>query len=256
MITFLKRHLPPTAINVLRAAYNWQDPFVCARFLADSGSPWSLAERQALVRQFYAISFAVDAPHSQQQMLEMAETIVSLPPGVPGVVVEAGCYKGGSTAKLSLAAHRAGRELVVFDSFEGIPDNTEYHADKLLGSRIEFNSGDYRGTLDEVRSNVTRFGQLAPCRFVPGWFEHTLPAFHEPVAVAYIDVDLATSTRTALKFLYPLLSPGGVLFSHDGHLSLVVEVFADEDFWRTEVGCEPPKVDGLGERQLIRIVKP
>lgn len=256
MIAFLQRHLPPPAYNLLRLAYNWHDPFVCARFLADGSSPLSFAERQQLVRQFYAISLAVDAPHSQQQMLEMVETIVSLPATVPGVVVEAGCYKGGSTAKLSLAAHRAGRDLVVFDSFEGIPDNTEHHAETLLGARIEFNSGDYRGTLEEVRANVTRFGQIAPCRFVPGWLENTLPSFREPIAVAYIDVDLATSTRTALKYLYPLLSPGGVLFSHDGHLALVVEVFADETFWRTEVGCPPPVIDGLGQRQLIKIVKP
>lgn len=255
MITFLKRHLPPAATNLLRIAYNWKDPFACARFLAGRDSAMSFAERQQLVRQLFAISLAVDAPHTQQQMLEMIETIVSMPPTVPGVVVEAGCYKGGSTAKLSLAAQRAGRDLVVFDSFEGIPDNTEHHAETLLGERIEFNSGDYRGTLHEVRSNVTRFGRIAPCRFVAGWLEDTLPTFREPVAVAYLDVDLATSTRTALKYLYPLLSPGGVLFSHDGHLSLVVEVFADEKFWLNDVGCPPPVVAGLGERQLIKIVK-
>src|SRR5690606_19018518 len=51
--------------------------------------------------------------------------VLQAAPNEPGVLVEAGCFKGGSTAKLSLLAELAGRELVVFDSFEGLPDNDE-----------------------------------------------------------------------------------------------------------------------------------
>jgi len=255
VITLLKRWLPPVAVNLLRLGFNWRDPFYCARFLAGSESDMTFAERRALVRRLFAVSLAVDSPHTQRQMLEMIETIAAIPRTVPGVIVEAGCYKGGSTAKLSLAAHRAGRLLVVCDSFEGIPDNTEQHPDKLLGEQIEFNRGDYQGSLQEVMANVDRLGHLASCRFVRGWLEDTLPDLQEPVAVAFIDVDLASSTRTCLKYLYPRLQPGGVLFSHDGHLSLVVDVFNDEQFWLKEVGCPKPEIEGLGTKQLIRIVK-
>ncbi len=40
-----------------------------------------------------------------------------------------------------------------------------------------------------------------------------LPTFKEKVAAVYIDVDLASSTRTCLNHLYPLLERGGVCFS-------------------------------------------
>jgi O-methyltransferase len=76
------------------------------------------------------------------------------------------------------------------------------------------------------------------------------------VAAAYVDVDLASSTRTCLRHLYPLLVPGGALFSHDGHLPLVQEVLTDDAFWRDEVGWPRRPIEGLGERKLVVIRKP
>ena len=42
-----------------------------------------------------------------------------------------------------------------------------------------------------------------------------MPDFKEAVLIAYIDVDLESSTRTSVKFLYPLLLSGGILFFQD-----------------------------------------
>ena len=70
-----------------------------------------------------------------------------------------------------------------------------------------------------------------------------------------MDVDLASSTRTCLKYLYPLLEPSGTLYSQDGHLPLVIDVFADTDFWLQEVGCAKPSIDGLRQKKLIRMTK-
>ncbi len=36
---------------------------------------------------------------------------------------------------------------------------------------------------------------------------------------------------------------------------LVIEVFNDDKFWEEEVGVKKSKVDGLGKKKLIRIVK-
>ena len=101
-----------------------------------------------------------------------------------------------------------------------------------------------------------KYGSIEPCRFIKGWFENTMPAFSERIVAAFIDVDLASSTRTCLKYLYPLLVPGGIIYSHDGDFPLVIEVFMDNDFWEKEVGSKKPYIEGLGERKLIRIIKP
>ena len=73
---------------------------------------------------------------------------------------------------------------------------------------------------------------------------------------AYIDVDLALSTKTCLKYLYPLLQPGGVIFTQDGHLPLVIKVLDNDDFWENEVGYKKPIIKGLYREKLVKIIKP
>jgi O-methyltransferase len=179
-----------------------------------------------------------------------------VPSRVTGCVVEAGCFKGSSTAKFSLGALAAGRKLFVFDSFEGIPAHKECHKVNIFGRPVSFPKGSYCGHVDEVKANVARFGAPDVCVLVKGWFEDTMPRFSEPIIAAYIDVDLVSSTRTCLKYLFPLLIPGGVLFSQDGHLPLVVELLGNDRFWEDEIGCSRPHIDGLGTRKLVRIIKP
>jgi len=234
---------------------NWNILPVSVSFLLNDVPNVSLKEKISIVNQLYITTFLLDSPHTPYEMFTFIKAILSLPPERRGVVVEAGCFKGGSTAKFSLAADIAGRELVIFDSFEGIPKNDELHGKDIFGSSAQFNKGDYCGALEEVKANVMRFGKIKSCRFVKGWFEDTMPDFKEPIAAIYLDVDLASSTRTCLKYLFPLLENGGILYSQDGHLPLVIDVFNDEEFWRKEVGCKKPIIQGLGEEKLIKIVK-
>ena len=77
--------------------------------------------------------------------------------------------------------------------------------------------------------------------------------FEEPIAAAYIDV----TWRPRLELVSnPRLSPGGVLISQDGDFPLVMAVFDDDEFWRTEIGCEKPTIEGLGQSKMLKIVKP
>jgi len=214
-------------------------------------SPITFAARLKLVRGIYRVSTHVRCEHSETEILSFIRALISLPSDGESCVVEAGCFKGGSTAKISLAAAVKGLELVVFDSFEGIPENSELHEKNIWGGRVGFSKGDYRGSLEEVTGNVRRFGNLERCRFVKGFFDDTMPQFRQSVVAAYLDVDLASSTRTCLSYLWPLLVPGGVLYSQDGHLPLVLEAFDDGDFWRQELKTSKPQIHGFGTSQLI-----
>lgn len=244
---------PPYTLR--RAWRERRDVIACSAFVLAPNARMTLAERVRLVRNAYAASFTIDSPHRQEEILTFVKAILAIPPDTAGGIVEAGCYKGSSTAKFSLAAAAVGRELVVFDSFCGLPENDEPHDRNIFGRPESFQHGEYCGTLEEVTANVSRFGAVMACRFVPGWFADTLPAFREPVAAAYMDVDLAASTRECIKHLYPLLRRGGVLYSQDGHLPLVIEVLDDDRFWERDVGCRKPRIRGLGTQKLIAIVK-
>jgi O-methyltransferase len=212
-------------------------------------------ECRKLIYDFYKISLNVDCPHTQEEILDYVGSIFRLGEPIQGCLVEAGCYKGGSTAKLSIAAYKNNRKLVVFDSFEGVPNNDELHTKNIFGGLARFRKGDYKGTLEEVRKNVDKYGNLSVCEMIKGWFEDTMPSFREPIAAIFIDCDLVSSTKTCLKYLYPLLQPGGVLYSQDGHLPLVIEVFDDDTFWEQQVGCQKPVIHGLYHNKILKIIK-
>jgi O-methyltransferase len=219
-------------------------------------TPTRFVQRIRLVWQCYRISYLVECAHKENEMIEVMRAIFALDPSVRGVVVEAGSYKGGSGVKLSLAARLANRTLYLFDSFEGIPRHAEVHIMNIHGSEALFPPGSYQGSLQEVRHAITAYGAIETCKFVKGWFQDTMPHFKEPVAVAYIDVDLRSSTSTCMQYLYPRLIEDGVLFSQDGHLPLVIDLLQDDSFWNNTVKSPVPTMRGLGRRKLVEIRKP
>lgn len=217
----------------------------------------SFIKKLLLVLRFFYISLVVKCAHNNVEMLTIARSIFLIPSSIKGVVIEAGSYKGGSTAKLSLVANTVGRKLVVFDSFQGIPSNKEVQTHNR-NKKIFFilPEGIYKGSLNEVKKNIERYGAPGICMYKKGLFEQTMPKFHKQAAAIFLDVDLASSTRTCLKYLYPLLQPGGILFSHDGYFVSTANVFKDKKFWKKEIGITPPFIRGIGKQKLLKLIKP
>lgn len=220
-----------------------------------AGGPVGAARRIGLIGRFTAITNRTRGYHTLGEMLQVSEEILRRE---RPVVLEAGCGHGSSTAKLSLAARAAGGQLLVFDSFRGLPPNRERHT-HLDGRDIAFRAGAFRATLPAVQRAVARLGAPEVCRFHKGWFADTLPALaREPwLDVVVLDVNLVESTRVCVRELYPRLRPGGVLFTLDGQLRATHELLGDESFWRAEVGAAPlPVVHGLGRAKLVTVVRP
>jgi O-methyltransferase len=232
---------------------------VCGFIFHRTKSPTTFGQRLALVWRFYVISYKVDCPHTENELITIARTILNLGPdvsgGIPGVIVEAGAFHGGSTAKLSLVCRLAGRQLTVFDSFEGMPQNNEAHGKSIFGREHHFPKGSHAVSLEEVKRNVETYGDISRCRFFKGWFSQTMPSFKEPVALACINADLVQSTKDCLKNLYPLVSVGGLIFSQDGHFPWIIELLRDDSFWKKDIGIGKPRMENLGTSKLVAIFK-
>ncbi|MCB9654145.1 MAG: class I SAM-dependent methyltransferase [Deltaproteobacteria bacterium] len=207
--------------------------------------PMSLAARLSMLAQYMRITHAVRGYHTLTEILTVTEAILkrSNP-----IVIEAGAGSGSSTAKLSLATRAAGGRLLVFDSFQGIPENDDVHH-LLDGRPLTFRRGAFRGRLTAVKKRVATYGAPEVCTFHKGWFEDTLASLDVNPDVVLLDVDLLSSTKTCLSAITPRLKDDGVLFSQDGHIREIVELFLDEAYWRNEVGLEQPNVD-LGPKLL------
>jgi len=140
-----------------------------------------------------------------------AESIVA--DGVPGDVVEAGCWRGGASMLLRATLDVLGdeRSVWVADSFAGFRPTDEPSADADL-SPFAFLAVSER----EVRENFARLGRAAGGAFVPGYFEDTLPALAgREWAIVRLDGDTYEATRHGLRCLYPGLSVGGYLILDD-----------------------------------------
>jgi O-methyltransferase len=214
----------------------------------DPRIPFAHSVRKRLADQLELAHRAINCAHTHSEIVAIVSQILRTPRSISGVILEAGCFKGGSTAKLSLGAQLSGRKLLVFDSFQGLPVTSEEE-------KPNFSKGDYEGRLEEVQKNVRTYGAIEACEFFRGWFEQTLPSLAEPVAVAFVDVDLRDSLKTCLTYIYPKLVPGGLIFSHDGHLPQCVELMRNEEFWHN-LGGPAPQFKGLGSSKLVRIRKP
>ncbi len=173
--------------------------------------------------------------------LAMAQKILSAPRATPGVVVECGCFRGGATANLSLVCEIAGRELIVYDSFEGLPPAAE--GDPLANPAGE---GFLAAALEQVRDHVARNGHVARCRFVKGFFSDTLPSHSEPIALMFLDVDYMASLHDCIQNLWPHLVEKGYVFIDEYVYTDYCALFYSEKYWRKYFDATPPGLIGAG----------
>ena len=216
-------------------------------FLKRANSAADLDRRKTLLKKFAEISRSLTPPHTERELLVIADFILASAP--EGPIVECGCFRGASSAKLSLVARMTGRELYICDSFEGLPSVTEHEASfrSSENQMMGFTKGQFAADVDQVRNNIERSGgDLSVCRFVPGYFCDSLPGLKvEPCAI-FSDADLISSTRDVLKHLWPRLKPGGRFYTHDSNLPDLVKGIMDPEFWVTEIGEYPPILFGAG----------
>ncbi len=125
---------------------------------------------------------------------------------VPGCFLEAGVYKGGTAALLrSVLETEPSKHLHLFDTFEGLP---EVDGSKDLLRRGDFNDTSLEGVRQFVGSDRISYHK--------GLIPSTFTAIEtESIAFAHVDVDLFSSVLACCQFIYPRLSPGGVMVFDD-----------------------------------------
>lgn len=162
--------------------------------------------------------------------------------GVPGDLLEAGVWRGGSAILMCAVLEAYGdreRRVWVADSFSGLPKPDGRYAQDTGDLHWKFGSV-LAIPLDEVKANFERYGMLSErVQFLPGWFKDTLPrAGVERLALLRIDGDMYSSTMDALESLYTRLSAGGYVIIDDyGAVPACRQAVED---YRARQGIEEP----------------
>jgi O-methyltransferase len=166
--------------------------------------------------------------------------------GVRGDLIEAGAWRGGASILMRATLDCLGdseRTVWVADSFQGFPDDE-------AGEHIDLSTYEFLSVpLEEVKANFARFGCDEAVRFVPGFFEDTLPELSGGHwAIVRLDGDTYEATLTALQSLYPGLSVGGYLIIDD--YGALEECSGAVDDFRAQHGITEPleEIDWTGMR--------
>ena len=184
-------------------------------FFLNSNVGWEygvgLREKLLLMRKVRRNATRLTSATGWLEQLTLVAHILALPKSLKGEVVECGCYKGASTSSLSLACEMTGRRLIVCDSFEGLPEvaeNDRLHVSLQLRRYETYKKGEFKGGLEEVKENVSRFGAIGVCEFVKGYFEDTLGGLDGRCALIFLDVDLHKFAQDVPQA--PVAAAGGV----------------------------------------------
>ncbi len=168
-----------------------------------------VATSHNLTTRYPIISDQIKKPALDVVLAQLERTLRD---GVPGAVVEFGCYIGTTSlfVRRLLDMHEqaggAAREFHVYDSFAGLPDKApqdmtpvgaDFKAGELAVSRKQFTAEFARAHLRPPMAHKAWFKDLTD-REVPG-----------EIAFAFLDGDFYDSIMDSLRLVWPRLQSGG-----------------------------------------------
>ncbi len=190
-------------------SYRWLRPFLPKKMQPLlRGVRKRLQRRQLnLAEPYYSVfPFTQASPARQQNLVRLAGIIEAQ--NIPGVLAECGVLDGGTSALMALATAHSGREVHLFDAWQGLPLTTP--EDGAGGVKW---AGQVVGSPKRVVKCMETM-KVSPERlhFHVGWFHETFPVAEVPqVALLHIDCDFYEPTKLCLDRWYPSLSPGGFI---------------------------------------------
>lgn len=180
----------------------------------------------------YPVPVDQSSPSKMYHVLMELEHAVNA--GVPGHVIELGCFQGGTTMmirRLLDERKQKNRELHVYDSWEGVPEPVAQ--DEPVAGVRPFTKGLCSTRRRTFNANFARSGLLPP-NVHTGWFG-SIPDAEYPsqIAFAFFDGDMYSSIIDSFNKVYSKLSKGArvVIDDYDWERTPGVKK-ACEDFLR------------------------
>lgn len=130
---------------------------------------------------------------------------------VPGALIEIGVWRGGTGALIAKAAGLAGIADLVYlcDTFRGVP--------KATSRDPAYRGGEHADTSEAVVKELLATVGANNVRVVSGVFpdQSAQAVAAEHLRFAHIDVDTYASAKDCVEYVWPRLSPGGVVVFDD-----------------------------------------
>jgi O-methyltransferase len=128
----------------------------------------------------------------------------------------------GSGALIAKAYSASGKDVLLFDTFEGVVKSSERD--------LHYFDGEHQAEINNVTDLLSNLG-LSNVKIFQGVFpDNTSYFLDQPIAFAHIDVDVYETAKSSFESIEPLLVKGGiVVFDDYGFLSTGgVQEYVDE----------------------------
>ena len=244
--------LPSFLQNYLnKAAYKVSNNLIENFIYSDIGKNFDLnvGDKKKIIKRIKTSLAKVESATNLETHLELGKKILSLSKNDKGFIVECGAFKGASSISLSIFSQIVDRKLIIYDSFEGLPEDNDqiegrdYPHLKVTGV---YKKGMYKGVLEEVQANLKYYGEYDNCIFRKGFFNETLKTHKEKIDFLFMDVDLAQSTKDCILYLWPFVNNEKYIFTDDACDIDVVSIWFDNEWWMKNLNCNAPGYVGSG----------
>ena len=142
---------------------------------------------------------------------------------IPGDIVECGNWRGGSVMLSAMTLQKlndTNKKIYLYDTFEGMSAPTSAditHYNETAKENLRKIKRYLTVSLEGVKANV--YSTAYPKEnfiFIKGKVEETIPGIlPAQIALLRLDTDWYESTYHELKYLFPLISKGGILLVDD-----------------------------------------
>ena len=216
----------------------------------DSGKNYNLSskDKENIVNRIKNALSKIDSATSIDVHLELGKRILNLPKN-GGSIVECGCYQGASSVSLSIFSKIVGKNLIIYDSFEGLPpdeDNVGKRNYPFLNLTGTYKEGMYKSSLANVKNNLKFYGEYDLCELRKGYFDKSLIQHKEKIDFLFLDVDLVQSTIDCIKYLWKFVNDGSYVYTDDACDMDIVKFWFDNEWWNKNFDCDPPNYIGSG----------
>lgn len=162
--------------------------------------------------------YTMASPERIDLLIRLAEDTIKR--GTPGVMMECGVCNGGSAAILAHYGVPAGKDVHLFDSWEGLPQCGPNDLESANGNTAQSEVGKCLGSISKVDEVIEKVGAHKGPGLVyyhKGWFQDTFPQASSinQIAMLNLDSDWFDSEKLCLETWYDKVNLGGYIYFDD-----------------------------------------
>ena len=235
---------------VLYKKYIEENDILAKQFIVASRNGYDLLDNNIMIMKEGFLDFDYQKDYFRFRTFELVANEI-LNNNIDGDVAELGVFRGAFSKMINCKFPK--KTLYMFDTFESF-DKEEFEKEVSLKRVPDSFYETFKQTDENYVLSIMPYPDK--CKICKGFFPDTTRDLKETkFAFVSIDVDFEQSIYEGLKFFYPRLTDGGMIFVHDYNNRYLEGVKVAVHRYENEIGIKLKKVPLADEGGTVILVK-